>query len=315
MFRTRDLLDAIDASAHRKMQQEFWRARLMDPDQLFLNEFSQPPQVLYKYIPAHRLDRALPDEKPCSFRSTPPNKLNDINEINFKAGFVDDEQNREEINRQYASALSGLFPASPISVDDVEIYRQKNPLGYGAELTCDQLSKRYGVTSFSTKNNDVTMWSHYAEDCRGVVIGYNIDLWVRHLLGTSIVRQVRYSDEAPVIIGPGVVNQENVYGFMASKGTAWSYEREWRLITELSKTRPSEKDIAIIAVPQESVSSVLVTDRTPKEIVDVLIQRLSNPENDYRISLIGQMRRGHGDSTLAFIGQIEAHAQCTSRIP
>ena len=199
MFSTRNLLDAIAASRDKKMQQEFLRAHLMDPDQKFFDQFSQPPQVLYKYIPAHRLDDALPDGKPCSFRATPPNKLNDINEINYKISFVDDERNREKINHEYALTLTEIFPTSPVSVDDVERYRQKYPRGYGAELTCDQLSKRYGVTSFSTRRNDVKMWSHYADGCRGVVIGYNVNHWVRHLLGTSIIRQVTYVDDAPLV--------------------------------------------------------------------------------------------------------------------
>ena len=76
------------------MQQQLWRARLMDPDQVFFDEFLQPPQVLYRYITAARLDDALPDGKPCSFRATPPNELNDINEINFKTTFVEDGDNR-----------------------------------------------------------------------------------------------------------------------------------------------------------------------------------------------------------------------------
>ena len=235
--------------------------------------------MLYKYIPAHRLDHALPDEKPCSFRATPPNELNDINEINYKPTFVDDEKNREYINQEYALALTELFPTSPISVDDVERFRQKYPRVYGAELTCDQLSKRYGVTSFSTKRNDVRMWSHYADDCRGVAIGYNVDRWVTHLLGTSIIRQVRYVDELPMIMGPRVVNQENAFAFMTSKGAAWEYEQEWRLITELSKTQQSGKHIAVITAPQESVSSILITDRTSEETVDIIVRRLNNPSN------------------------------------
>ena len=121
------------------MQKEFWRARLMDADQTFSDQFSQPPQMLYKYIPAHRLDHALPDEKPCSFRATPPNELNDINEINYKPTFVDDEKNRQNINQEYAAALTELFPTSPVTVDDVERYRQKNPFGYGAEFTSVRL--------------------------------------------------------------------------------------------------------------------------------------------------------------------------------
>ena len=285
----------------------------MDPDQSFSDEFLQPPNVLYKYIPARRLDDALPHRKPCSFRATPPNELNDLNEINFKAVFVDDESNREEVNRQYALALSEIFPTSPVSVDAVESYRQNNPIGYGAELACDQLSKRYGVTSFSTSRDDATMWSHYADNCRGIVIGYNIDLWVRHLIGVSIFRHVRYTDDLPPIIGPGVVNQENVYGFMSSKGATWAYEKEWRLITELSKTKRSATGIAVLSVPQESVSSILITDRTPGEAVDIVVRRLNDPYNGYHVLRIDKMRRGLGGSKLPFAGQIDTRTYSAIR--
>ena len=283
MFRTRNLLEAIDASGHTEIQKEFWRARLMDPDQVFFEDFSMPPQVLYKHVPAHRLDHVLPDVKPCSFRATPPNELNDINEINYRTTFVDDESNREYINREFALTLTQLLPTSPISVDDVEKYRRINPQGYGAQLTRDQLSKRYGVTSFSTKGNDVKMWSHYADDCRGVVIGYNVDCWVKHLIGTSIIRKVKYADDLPLIMGPQVVNQENAYGLMSAKGNTWEYEQEWRLITEFSKTRLSGNQISIITVPQVSVSSVLITDRTSQETVDIIVQRLNNPSEQLSI--------------------------------
>ena len=309
MFRTRNLLDAIDASGHARMQKEFWRVRLLDPEQTFSDQFSQPPQVLYKYIPAHRLDHALPDEKPCPFRATPPNELNDINEVNFRTAFVDDESNREEINQEYVSTLTELLPTSPVSVDDVEIYRQKHPLGYGGELTADQLSKRYGITSLSTRKNDVKMWSHYADNCRGVVIGYNVDLWVTHLLDNSIIRQVTYADDLPMITGPRVVNQENAHAFMSSKGAAWEYEQEWRLITQLSKTQQYGDGIAVITVPQESVSSILITDRTSQDTVDTIVRRLNNPSNHYRIWWIDNMQRGRDATTLAFIGQIKTPAQ------
>ena len=291
------------------MQREFWRARLMDPDQPFFDQFSQPPQVLYKYIPAHRLDDALPDEKPCSFRATPPNELNDINEINYRAVFLDDETSRENINREYASTLTELFPTSPVSANDVERYRQKYPHGYGAALTCDQLSKRYGITSFSTRQDDVKMWSHYADDCRGIVIGYNVDRWVTHLVGTSIIRQVTYADDPPWIMGPRVVNQENAYGFMSSKGAVWEYEQEWRLITELSKTQKTGRDIAVITVPQESVSAIHITDRTAQDTVDIIVQRLNNLSNNYRIRRLNKMQRGRDAAKLAFIGQIRTRAQ------
>ena len=287
------------------MRQALWRAYLLDPDQRFFDHFSQPPQVLYKYIPAIRLDHALPDGKPCSFRATPPKQLNDINELNFVTRFVDDEKNREKINRAYASTLTELFPSFPVSDDHVESYRVKFPVQYGVELARDQLSKKYGVTSFSSSRNDVKMWTHYADECRGVVIGYNVDHWVNHLVGTSIFREVKYVNEFPFIIGPRVVSLENAYALMSSKGVSWKHEKEWRLITELSKTREIEKGIAVITVPQISVSSVLITDRTPQDVVDTIVRRLNNPSNDYRIWWIDRMQSGRDPTTLKFAGQMK----------
>ena len=112
-----------------------------------------------------------------------------------------------------------------------------------------------------------------------------------------------------MVMGPRVVNQENAYAFMSSKGAAWEYEQEWRLITELSKTQQSGDGIAVITVPQESVSSVLITDRTSQDTVDIIVQRLNNPSNDYRIWWIDKMQRGRDATTLAFIGQIKTRAQ------
>ena len=172
----------------------------------------------------------------------------------------------------------------------------------------DQLSRRYGVTSFSSRRNDVTMWSHYADDCKGVVIGYNVDHWVKHLLGTSILRQVRYAEKLPMVMGPLVVNQENAFAFMSSKGLAWEYEKEWRLITELSKVRETKVGVSVVDVPQESVSSILVTDRTPPDVVATITARLTNPSNAYRISGIDKMRRGDDPRALAFVGRIKTRS-------
>ena len=153
------------------------------------------------------------------------------------------------------------------------------------------------------------MWSHYADNCGGVVVGYNVDLWVEHLIGTSIIRRVTYADELPMVTGPQVVNQENAYAFMCSKGAAWEYEQEWRLVTELSKAQQAAGGVAVVTVPQRSVSSILVTDRTPQDVVDAIVKRLNNRSNDYRIWWIDRMRRGRDATTLAFVGQTKTRAQ------
>ena len=106
-------------------------------------------------------------------------------------------------------------------------------------------------------------------------------------------------------MGPQVINQENAYTFMSNKGITWEYEQEWRLITALSKTQRSENSIAVITVPQKSVSSILITDRTSEDTVDIIIQRLNNSSNDYRLSWIDKLRRGQDANNLSFTGQMK----------
>ena len=96
---------------------------------------------------------------------------------------------------------------------------------------------------------------------------------------------------------------------MSSKGAAWEYEQEWPLIAELSKTQQSGNPISVITVPQESVSSILVTDRTSQDTVDIIVRRLNNPLNRYRIWWIDRMQRGRDATTLAFIGQMKTREQ------
>ena len=96
---------------------------------------------------------------------------------------------------------------------------------------------------------------------------------------------------------------------MSKKGATWEYEQEWRLITELSKTQLSGDDIAVITVPQESVSSVIITERTSQDTVDIIVRRLNNPSNRYRIWKIDKMQRGRDATTLASNGQMQTCAQ------
>ena len=100
------------------------------------------------------------------------------------------------------------------------------------------------------------------------------------------------------------MNPENAYALMFTKGTTWTYEQEWRLITGLSKKGQPGDGISVITVPQESGSSFLVTDRRSQEDVDIIVQRLDNPSNRYRLFWIDKLRRGNNPTTLSFVGQL-----------
>ena len=75
---------------------------------------------------------------------------------------------------------------------------------------------------------------------------------------------------------------------LSLKGAHWSYENEWRLIVELNRTiGTGETDqhglpISLLQIPNEAVVSVYYTERTPTESVELISDRLADPNNRYR---------------------------------
>lgn len=114
----------------------------------------------------------------------------------------------------------------------------------------EQLAKT-GICSFSKARKNQLMWSHYADEHRGVCIGFK-----EHILrpeGSSIAPiDVTYQDEYPFeeIIErfkyfeqlPGENNVDSVagdilYSILGTKYSSWRYERERRLVFYRSEAK------------------------------------------------------------------------------
>lgn len=95
------------------------------------------------------------------------------------------------------------------------------------------------VSCFSSENDSVLMWSHYAKSNTGICVEYNFkDLPQNNLLAKSIF-PVRYTD-SPVVLSD-LLDDENqeicsypletaVLCAALNKSNVWSYEKEWRLV-------------------------------------------------------------------------------------
>ncbi len=91
---------------------------------------------------------------------------------------------------------------------------------------------------FSATERCILMWSHYAEQHRGVVLGFDASLLeagYQMRLG-----KVQYSDDLPEVIATADWIRSAVYGLderkrlpdprcALTKHFGWHYEREWRL--------------------------------------------------------------------------------------
>jgi len=96
------------------------------------------------------------------------------------------------------------------------------------------------ISCFSSRYDSILMWSHYAENHRGICIGYDVNKYI------DLIYPVSYQEDYSNNCSKNV----NDVGYSADcakliKSKEWSYEQEWRIIlTEyirnmLGKIRPT----------------------------------------------------------------------------
>ncbi|MGC3971589.1 MAG: DUF2971 domain-containing protein [Pirellulales bacterium] len=122
----------------------------------------------------------------------------------------------------------------------------------------DEKNNAAAVLALSEANDDILMWSHYADCHCGVCLGFRVPL-------DNELHAVSY-DEPPATLYfadffPEYRNQErfasSIIGTLTRKAPAWSYEREWRCI-ELSGRGEQP-------IPDGMLCEVIFGCRTSKE--------------------------------------------------
>ena len=84
--------------------------------------------------------------------------------------------------------------------------------------------KHLSICSFSKNYKNHLMWSHYADGYRGIVIGFQIDQ------SKYLIDKVNYDGLANFENLPRGFDQEK--SVFVNKRKDWSYEEEYRIITE-----------------------------------------------------------------------------------
>lgn len=99
------------------------------------------------------------------------------------------------------------------------------------------------VACFSTKNDSVLMWAHYADSQKGICIAYDFNQWEQRALQRKLLFPVVYSD-IPVDVSDLVGDQNHTIAeypvdeallcAAINKSAVWKYESEWRLIAVMT---------------------------------------------------------------------------------
>ena len=251
------------------------------------NHNTTEPTVLYKYIPSDRAVEVLPENGNGALRATQPAALNDPLECATRCAAVYPSEDKEV--HEMVETLNWIVPEHSLKNSDVQLLRRQLGTQAWNELLRKQLSLRFGVVSFSSSALHPLLWAHYADSGAGVVIGYRVSELKTITTGYERLGAVQYSDEPPISGGHVIFKDEgNLHAILLTKASYWEYEQEWRLTLELKNTVGTGKSdrnghsINICPIPNEAVTEVYFTERTPYSMVDTIETRLKNPSNRFR---------------------------------
>ena len=143
-------------------------------------------------------------------------------------------------------------------------------------------NENVGLLSLSEIADNELMWAHYAASHTGLVLCFDEQHRFFNRRRTEndefyFVRKVRYSDEAPVSLA--TIDGD---ALLITKGTRWSYEREWRMLVPLrdaTRSLPVAGDtVHLFAFPNDALRGVILGVNTTVETEAEVKSLLSRPE-------------------------------------
>ncbi|HBT4302783.1 TPA: DUF2971 domain-containing protein [Klebsiella pneumoniae] len=100
-----------------------------------------------------------------------------------------------------------------------------------------------GVLSLSKKDTCPLMWAHYADNHKGLCLGYSIPEntvnKIRPVSYTSEFREIKISLIHRMLNGDENAKAEIEHNIFLRKAKPWEYEDEWRMVSDVGLQNPS----------------------------------------------------------------------------
>ncbi|MDW5287104.1 DUF2971 domain-containing protein [Alteromonas macleodii] len=248
--------------------------------------------MLFKYLPAERID-VLENLK---IRFSPLGSLNDP----FEAQpLIDLGEEREQQINTISINLEALWERTP---DDekteenrallesekekllVDLHEMTSPFNVGQELV-SRFSDMLGILSLSRTADNLLMWSHYAQEGKGFVIGFD----EKHKFFNQSDQTGLKTNPVPVVytnkrshVDPG---EKRYYEkLLGEKPRDWAYEEEERIFRFFPDNGNSVGfddfglAINLISIPKEAIKSVCIGYKVTSEFQKRILSAIS--END-----------------------------------
>lgn len=277
------------------------------------------PAVLYKYMPAERstiFDNWL-------IRFTQPKALNDPFEMRpHIAGYSTPEEVREIASRRWEEYARERYDAMarerighgepvPFEVFRARIEHHRTPQIEAALLRAPEynaamaaridelMNTSIGVLSLCEHADSLLMWPHYGDSHRGFVIEFDTSAAFFHQATPPAhvnasaeeaaqfaeeygrLRYIRYREERP-----SVVVTDMPFDTIMTKGKAWEYEGEWRMLMPPDyadvKLPPHQGwPVCLFAVPPSSVKTILLGCNADSALLASALTLRARPETQH----------------------------------
>lgn len=265
----------------------FVRKLRNSPDKLGIEHATVLSMILYKYLATSRLDVL----RKRVVRFTQPGDFNDPFEFRpriegaatdeFVRRYVDENFERlvdEELSKY--GEMANLLPKElmrKLLLERKEVlpalYRLLEPDAMTAtSQSLDRVfNQSVGIFCLSELSDSLLMWSHYADNHRGLVVGFDSE----HAFFSKrrseedefgFLRQVEYSRERPKVI---LADTSSSVWFQ-TKSADWSYEREWRIVRVLSQAEHRIEvapfPVCLFEFPADCVLEIILGMRSTAEL-------------------------------------------------
>ncbi len=277
------------------------------------------PNYLYKYlglkpdgtVRADFLENGL-------FRFTQPDKLNDPFEV--KPEVLMEAYSTEDVERARERALEAGFPednldkflglflkTSPRRMTVEEFPGLTYPKIPGTEKrfrslvemdeykaharlkdVYEHINKTYGIFSLTRSRSNLTMWSHYAESHKGLVVGFDRN---HGFFGKAKeLQKIDYRDERISLtsndgylrlvgkdLPSGSDYKELADQLFLRKHPDWENEEEWRMIKRLDEattTSPTDPNVYLYEIPCDAIRVIILGAQISNENREKVIEMI-----------------------------------------
>ena len=198
--------------------------------------------------------------------------IDDVVEINLQSMPNDIDSLSSDDKEKLSNLLRSKIYSSVLSVD-------KKYFRYRIDSAIYSLFEKTGVgiLSLSQVKDNILMWSHYCQDHKGFVVGFDIShkFFDRRSGNNNIInnlRQVNYYERRHFQHITGYSDIDNFFNsLLFTKSINWEYEEEWRMVVPGIFGMTQYGIPGLDAVQVEAVKEIYIGVKAEQELKDCAI--------------------------------------------